>query len=78
MAFTVRKLSVLAYANGFTLWLYKTTNDGLDAIASEGFFGDAGDILADGDIMMVSAADGARLLRIGRPDAGQPRTTAVG
>ncbi len=27
MAFTIRDLSVLAYANGFTLWHYKTGND---------------------------------------------------
>jgi hypothetical protein len=27
MAFSLRNLSVLAYANGFTLWHYKAGND---------------------------------------------------
>ena len=29
MAFTIRNLSVLAYANGFTLWHYKAGSDRL-------------------------------------------------
>ena len=29
MSFTLRNLSVLAYANGFTLWHYKAGNDNL-------------------------------------------------
>ena len=30
MAFAIRNLSVLAYANGFTLWHYKAGNDRLE------------------------------------------------
>ena len=30
MAFAIRNLSVLAYANGFTLWHYKAGKDRLD------------------------------------------------
>ena len=59
MAFSVRNLSVLAYANGFTLWHYKA---GSDVIFGRGFFAAASDMLTTGDIMMVSASDGAQLL----------------
>jgi hypothetical protein len=62
MAFSVRNLSVLAYANGFTLWHYKAASDPLDQVGIPGFFATASDMLTAGDIMMVSASDGARLL----------------
>lgn len=65
MAFAIRSLSVLAYANGFTLWHYKAGQDGIDTVADAGFFDDAADMLAAGDIMMISAADGARILSVG-------------
>ncbi len=62
MAFAVRNLSVLAYANGFTLWHYKAGDDVLASVGTSGFFDNAADMLATGDMMMVSAADGARVL----------------
>ena len=64
MAFAVRNLSVLAYANGFTLWHYKSGQDGLARVEQPGFFGGASDMLAGGDLLMVSGADGARMLAI--------------
>jgi hypothetical protein len=74
MAFTVRNLSVLAYANGFTLWHYKATGDGLDEVARSDFFSGVDDMLAAGDIVMVSAVDGARILTIAT-DADQAVST---
>ncbi len=62
MAFAVRNLSVLAYANGFTLWHYKAGDDVLATAAAADFFTPADDLLAAGDILMLSAADGARIL----------------
>jgi hypothetical protein len=62
MAFSVRNLSVLAYANGFTLWHYKAVSDMLEKVGDRGLFAAASDMLTAGDIMMVSASDGARLL----------------
>jgi hypothetical protein len=62
MAFAIRKLSVLAYANGFTLWHYRADADLLDNVVAQGFFADAADVLASGDIVMISASDGARIL----------------
>jgi hypothetical protein len=62
MVFAIRNLSVLAYANGFTLWHYKAGKERLDSVAQANFFADGADMLAVGDLIMVSAADGARIL----------------
>lgn len=64
MTFSVRNLSVLAYANGFTLWHYQAGADPLDLVSADAYFAAAADMLAPGDIMMVSAGDGARMLSI--------------
>ena len=76
MAFSLRNLSVLAYANGFTLWLYKTGADDQTGIATPGFFDDAGDMLAGGDMVMVSARDGGRLFCV-LADASGVRTAPM-
>ena len=62
MAFTVRNLSVLAYAQGFTLWHYKAPQSPLSALAEPGFFNHAADLLASGDMLMMSAKDGGRVV----------------
>jgi hypothetical protein len=62
MAFAIRNLSVLAYANGFTLWHYKSGKDKLDSVSSGNYLADASDMLTAGDLLMVTAADGARVL----------------
>lgn len=62
MAFAIRNLSVLAYANGFTLWHYKSGKDKLDAVSGGNYLADASDMLTAGDLIMITAADGARIL----------------
>jgi hypothetical protein len=62
MAFALRNLSVLAYANGFTLWHYKSASDAQAAIGAPGFFNAAGDMLSAGDFVMVSAPTGGRMM----------------
>lgn len=74
MAFAVRNLSVLAYANGFTLWHYKAGADNLALAGASDFFTPANDLLGVGDILMLSAADGARILAV----AEGARTAALG
>ena len=64
MTFSVRNLSVLAYANGFTLWHYKAAGEALSALGRCGYFDDAVDMLSNGDMLLVSAADGGRVLCI--------------
>jgi hypothetical protein len=62
MAFAIRNLSVLAYANGFTLWHYKSSKDKLDAVSSGNYLADASDMLTAGDLIMITTVDGARIL----------------
>lgn len=73
MAFAVRNLSVLAYANGFTLWHYKAADAPIALAAAPAFFQSATDLLGAGDIVMISACDGARILAV----ADGARTTAL-
>ena len=60
MAFELRNLSVLAYANGFTLWHYKAEAKADAGVP--GFLDPAADMLSAGDLLMVSAPDGATML----------------
>ena len=53
MAFAARELSVLAYANGFTLWHYRTAADDL---LSPGYFDSAQELLREGDQIIANAA----------------------
>ena len=65
MAFAVRNLSVLAYAQGFTLWHYRANVPtlgaslvqpvDLDEVRAPGFFDPAADMLAAGDMVLVSS-----------------------
>jgi hypothetical protein len=77
MAFAIRNLSVLAYANGFTLWHYKAGRDQLEAVELRDFFADAADMLAEGDLMMISAADGGRVLCVAPGVAGEVATARL-
>jgi hypothetical protein len=62
MAFAIRNLSVLAYAQGFTLWHYKAGAATLDQTVQSGFFDNAADMMAPGDMVMISATDGGRVV----------------
>ena len=70
MAFAIRDLSVLAYANGFTLWHYKAGTDSPPSVAQEGFFADAVDMMAKGDLIIVTGPEGGRLLCVAATEAG--------
>lgn len=70
----IRDLSVVGYARGFTLWHYRAGDRRLDDVAAPGFFADAADMLAAGDMVLISARDGGRMAFIGRAKAGAPPT----
>jgi hypothetical protein len=71
MEFAMRDLSVLAYANGFTMWHYKAP--GREVTVIPGFFDAANDLLTAGDLLLVSASDGARMMCVVPPAApGHP------
>ena len=53
MAFKTKDLSVLAYANGFTLWHY-TTFDLATDVDTNHYFDAASDMLRVGDMIMAN------------------------
>ena len=54
MAFKSRELSVLAYANGFTLWHYRTEDAPETVVDVAGYFDSACDMLRGGDQIIVN------------------------
>jgi hypothetical protein len=72
--FAIRNLSVLSFADGFTLWHYRghTLTMGatlvgpitLDDVLRDDFFSVAGDLIVTGDMILVSAADGGMMLYV--------------
>jgi hypothetical protein len=58
MAYLSKDLSVLAYANGFTLWHY-TTADAAAAVDTAGYFNAAADMLRAGDIIIANTETAA-------------------
>jgi hypothetical protein len=57
MAYLSKNLSVLAYANGFTLWHYTTTETAA-TVDSSGYFNNASDMLRVGDIIIANLETG--------------------
>lgn len=53
-----KDLSVLSYANGFTLWHYVTA-DSVDGVNGPGYFDDAAHMLRTGDMILVNAGEDA-------------------
>ena len=68
MAFAARHLSVLAYANGFTLWHCKAPKDAMETVMGDNYFREAADMLTAGDMMMVTATNGARIVSVTMSD----------
>lgn len=56
MAYDSNNLSALTYANGFTLWHYKTKDLAEKTLAS-GYFHKASSMLRIGDAIMINAPD---------------------
>ncbi len=57
MAYLSKNLSVLAYANGFTLWHYATIDTAAD-VDTAGYFNNASDMVRVGDMIMANVATG--------------------
>ncbi len=57
MAFELKNLSVLAYANGFTLWHYATP-DAAATVDDAGYFDAAADMLRAGDMILANVSTG--------------------
>ena len=57
MAYQAKNLSVIGYANGFTLWHY-TTPDAAATVDTAGYFNAAADMLRVGDFIFANCATG--------------------
>ena len=57
MPIQLEDLSVLAYANGFTLWHYRTS-DALADLCTGGGLDGADDMLRPGDLVIASGGNG--------------------
>ena len=76
--FSVRNLSVLAYAQGFTQWHYHTKGATLADVMQPGFWdGAGGGMFVTGDMVMVSAPDGGRILFVEYANVHGPGATLV-
>jgi hypothetical protein len=63
MAFLNKNLSVIAYANGFTMWHY-AGGETLSAISAGGYFDDASSLMNAGDVMIVNGSDSIAMKKI--------------
>lgn len=63
MAFMNKNLSVIAYANGFTLWYYKT-EDTITGVEDPSYFTIVQTLMNDGDIIIINCKDGAHFRQI--------------
>lgn len=55
MACMNRRLSVLSYANGFTVWHYEA-NDPIETVMQDGYFDTNGSLINAGDVIYIVAA----------------------
>jgi len=76
MAFQIRDLSVLAYANKFTHWHYRTT-DSIADMRNIGYFADASDLIGVGDLITISCIEGVAQRGVVHVDMGKVLTTPM-
>lgn len=57
MAFQIKNLSVVEYANRFTFWHYRTTDTPATVDTAGYFTGDAVNMLRVGDVILVQQVD---------------------
>ena len=70
MAYLSKNLSVLAYANGFTLWHY-TTPDTAAAVDTAGYFNSASEMLRVGDMILANVeTEGTPVPTVGLAELG--------
>jgi hypothetical protein len=63
MAFQNKNLSVIAYANRFTLWHY-AANETLATITASGYFNAVKTLMNSGDIVIVNGSDKTSIKKI--------------
>ncbi len=63
MAFQNKNLSVIAYANGFTLWHYSAAET-LSTITASGYFDSVKTLMNTGDIIIINGSDNTSIKKI--------------
>lgn len=63
MAFQNKNLSVIAYANGFTLWHY-SGSEAMATITANGYFNSVKSLMNVGDIVIINASDNTAIKKI--------------
>ncbi len=63
MSFQNKNLSVIAYANGFTLWHY-SARETLSQISANGYFNGVKTLMNVGDIIIINASDTTAIKKI--------------
>ncbi len=63
MAFQNKNLSVIAYANGFTLWHY-CANETMTTITTSGYFNAISSLMNSGDVVIINASDNTSIKKI--------------
>ena len=63
MAFQNKNLSVIAYANGFTLWHY-AADEAMTAISASGYFDSVKTLMNTGDIVIINASDSTSMKKV--------------
>ena len=63
MAFQNKNLSVIAYANGFTLWHYSAPET-MAVISANGYFNSVKTLMNIGDIVIINASDNTAIKKI--------------
>lgn len=66
MAFQNKNMSVIAFANGFTLWHYKSRDDSLKTICELRYFNKIHTLMNTGDIVIINGKDttGIRMVEL--------------
>lgn len=64
MAFAPERLSVVAYADGFTLWRYRTDADTQATVGAASYFTPAAHMVRAGDVVIAAATDGTALMAL--------------
>lgn len=63
MAFKNKNLSVIAYANGFTLWHY-AENTTIATITASGYFDNVKSLVNTGDVIIINGSNDTVIYKI--------------
>ncbi|MDE5615311.1 MAG: hypothetical protein K2I81_00555 [Alphaproteobacteria bacterium] len=63
MAFQNKNLSVIAYANGFTLWHY-ASDEKMATVTAAGYFNSVKTLMNIGDVVIINASDNTTIKKV--------------